>query len=116
MVNLRSGGSSQASSTGAPGLPVPMQDTRSHYDPATAGYNPATGAAYSKPSAGQSHQETGYQPTATAEPTGYDRTAATSKLDTASESRAARTGEDVGRTVKGMGATVHVSFVICDWG
>lgn len=137
MVNPRAGGS-HGSSTGAPGIPVPTQDTRSHYDPATTGYNPATGAAYSKPSAGQSHQETGNQPTTTAAPTGYDRTAgqddrigyapstvqrpemeeaaASSKMDTASESRAARAGEDVGRQVKGVGATVHVSFAISDWG
>lgn len=135
MVNPRAGGS-HGSSTGAPGLPVPTQDTRSHYDPTTTGYNPATGAGYSKPSAGQSHQETGYQPTTTAAPTGYDHTAgqddrigyapstvqrpemeeaaATSKTNTASESRATRVGEDVGRKVKGVGATVHVSLGICE--
>ena len=135
MVNPRSGGS-HGSSTGAPGIPVPTQDTRSHYDPTTTGYNPATGATYAKPSAGQSRQETDYQPTTTAAPTGYDReagqddrigyapstekrpemeeAAATSKMDTASESRAARAGEDVGRKVKGVGATVHVSLVICE--
>ncbi|KAF7718310.1 Uncharacterized protein PECH_001101 [Penicillium ucsense] len=50
MVNTRIGGS-QGSSTGAPGIPVSTQDPRSHYDPATTGYNPATGAAYAKPSA-----------------------------------------------------------------
>lgn len=138
MVNPRAGGS-QGSSTGAPGIPVATQDTRSHYDPTTTGYNPATGAAYSKALAGQSHQETSYQPTTTATPVGYDRpdgqddrigyasstvqrpemeeAAATSKMDTASESRAVRAAEDVGRKVKEAGATVHVSLVICEaWG
>ncbi|KAJ5456851.1 hypothetical protein N7530_012125 [Penicillium desertorum] len=39
------------SSTGAPGLPTGLRDTRSEYD-ASKGYNPATGASYSKSSAG----------------------------------------------------------------
>ncbi|KAJ5449937.1 uncharacterized protein N7458_006386 [Penicillium daleae] len=125
MVAPRAGGS-QGSSTGAPGIPVPMQDTRSHYDPVTTGYNPATGAAYHKPSVDQP-QEGSYNPNAPSN--SYDQTAgqddriqyapstvqrpeleeaaATSKTDRASESRARSASEDVGKTVKGVGASVH---------
>ncbi|KAJ5269612.1 hypothetical protein N7505_005370 [Penicillium chrysogenum] len=39
------------SSTGAPGLPTGLRDTQSQYD-SSKGYNPATGASYSKSSAG----------------------------------------------------------------
>lgn len=131
-------GGSQGSSTGAPGLPVSMQDTRSHYDPATTGYNPATGASYSKPSAGKSQEET-YNPNApsnsydrmagqddriqnapsTVQRAGLEEAAATSKTDKASESRATSASENLGRKVKGVGASVHVSFLmpaICDRG
>ncbi|KAJ5358809.1 uncharacterized protein N7496_011222 [Penicillium cataractarum] len=126
MVAPGRAGGSQGSSTGAPGIPVPMQDTRSHYDPATTGYNPATGASYSKPSAGKPREETYNQ---NAPSNSYDRTAgqddriqyapstvqraemeeaaATSKMDRASESRATRASEDLGRKVKGVGASVH---------
>jgi hypothetical protein len=129
MVAPRAGGS-QGSSTGAPGIPVPMQDTRSHYDPVTTGYNPATGAAYHKPSVDQP-QEGSYNPNAPSN--SYDQTAgqddriqyalstvqrpeleeaaATSKTDRASEPRARSASEDVGKTVKGVGASVHVSFL-----
>lgn len=129
MVAPGRAGGPQGSSTEAPGLPVPMQDTRSHYDPATTGYNPATGASYSKPSAGKPKEGTDKS---NAPSNGYDRLAgqddriqyapstvqraemeeagATSKTDRASESRATRASENVGRKVKGVGASVHVSL------
>jgi hypothetical protein len=109
-----------------------MQDTRSHYDPATTGYNPATGASYSKskPATSQPHEGT-YNPNApsnsydqmatqddriqyapsTVQRAETEEAAATSKTDTASESRATRASGDIGRKVKGIGASVHVSFV-----
>ncbi|KAJ6145529.1 hypothetical protein N7470_009424 [Penicillium chermesinum] len=40
---------SHGSSTGAPGIPTGLHDSRNDYNPATKGYNPATGANYSKP-------------------------------------------------------------------
>jgi hypothetical protein len=142
MVTTSRAGGSQGSSTGAPGIPVPMQDTRSHYDPATTGYNPATGASYSKtnPATSQPHEET-YNPNipsnsydqmatqddriqyapSTVQRAEMEEAAATSKTDTASESRATRASEDFGRKVRGVGASVHVSssfflfFVRCGW-
>lgn len=132
MVTTRRAGGSQGSSTGAPGIPVPTQDTRSHYDPATTGYNPATGASYSKtkPATNQPN-EGNYNPNApsnsydqmetqddriqhapsTVQRAEMEEAAATSKTDTASQSRATRASEDLGRKVKGVGASVHVSSI-----
>lgn len=119
-------GISHGSSTGAPGDPLGLRDTRSSYDPATTGYNPATGAGYSKSSAGGPHQHH-HQPASP--PNGYDQTAgqddriqhAPSTVQRAkmedeiaggsNQSRSARAGEDVGKGVKGVAASVHVGFL-----
>ncbi|KAJ5826002.1 hypothetical protein N7474_003140 [Penicillium riverlandense] len=48
-------GVAPGSSTGAPGDPSGLRDSRSQYDPSTTGYNSATGAGYSTLSAGGPH-------------------------------------------------------------
>ncbi|KAF3398056.1 hypothetical protein F1880_005775 [Penicillium rolfsii] len=128
MVTGPRAGGSQGSSTGAPGIPVSMQDTRSHYDPATTGYNPATGASYSKekPALSQPHEGT-YNPNIpsnrndqmatqddrihyapnTVQRAETDEAAATSKTNTSSSSRATTATENLGRKVRGVGASVH---------
>ncbi|KAJ5177708.1 uncharacterized protein N7500_000407 [Penicillium coprophilum] len=105
------------SSTGAQGLPTGLHDTRSEYD-GTKGYNPATGASYSKSSAGgpsQTHQ----RPLSPSPSRSDDRivgdaplpytasTAQRAQMDQAHESKAAQAGEGLGNKVKGAAATVH---------
>lgn len=109
------------SSTGAPGIPTGFRDTRSHYD-TSKGYNPATGASYSKSSAGgptQTHQ----RPLSPSPSRSDDRivgdaplpyTASTAQRaelqdQSAPGSKAGRMGEGVGQGVKGVAASVHVS-------
>ncbi|KAJ5121393.1 uncharacterized protein N7515_009354 [Penicillium bovifimosum] len=110
-----------ASSTGAPGHPTGLQDTRSTYD-ASKGVNPATGAAYSKSSGGgptQTHQ----RPLSPSPARSDDRiigdaplphTASTAQRAEmqdrqASGSKASQVGEGVGKGVMGAAASVHVS-------
>ncbi|KAJ5166715.1 uncharacterized protein N7482_005496 [Penicillium canariense] len=123
MNNTKLGGP-EGSSTGAPGAPLHTQDPRSQYNPTTTGYNPATGAGYSKPSAGGLNEN---QPTV---PTNsYDRmagqderiqhapstvqraqmgeAAATSKTDMKTDSPANRVSHDLGRKAQEIGASVH---------
>ncbi|EPS25852.1 hypothetical protein POX_c04231 [Penicillium oxalicum] len=130
MVNTRVGGS-HGSSTGAPGIPVPTQDPRSHYDPTTTGYNPATGAAYSKPTSHQndnanelywSHQQSHNEDRSTGQDdrswhtpntvqrADIEEATTTSQTDTASKSTASSglTGA-LGRKTRGVGASVLVS-------
>ncbi|CAI7585559.1 unnamed protein product [Penicillium glandicola] len=106
------------SSTGAPGLPTGLVDTRSQYD-TSKGYNPATGASYSRSSGGgptQTHQ----RPLSPSPSRSDDRiveeplphTASTAQRAamedrSASGSRAARAGEGLGNKVKGVAASVH---------
>lgn len=119
-------GTAQGSSTGAPGAPTGVQDTRSQYDPLRTGYNPSTGAGYSTASAGGPHQHH-HQPASPSN--SYDQTAGQDdriqhapstaqrvKMEEEQEgdstssvaSLFARKGEDVGRSVKGTIAGIHV--------
>jgi len=54
-TDTSSKGIAPGSSTGAPGDPFGLRDSRSQYDPSTTGYNSATGAGYSTASAGGPH-------------------------------------------------------------
>lgn len=106
---------SHGSSTGAPGFPTGLQDTRSQYDPATSGVNPATGAKYTKPSAVGSHPSNSYdqggQVAGTHAPSNAQRpqmdNQATADSNTSGD-KFARKGEDVGRKAQGVMAGVHV--------
>ncbi|KAJ6184756.1 hypothetical protein N7519_006057 [Penicillium mononematosum] len=107
------------SSTGAPGLPTGLRDTRSEYD-SSKGYNPATGASYSKSSAGGPTQ-TRQRPLSPSPSRSDDRTAKEAPLPhtastaqraemddrSASGSWAARAGGGFGDKVKGAAASVH---------
>lgn len=116
-----SGAVASGSSTGAPGLPTGLRDPRSEYN-ATKGYNPATGASYSKSSAGgptQTHQ----RPLSPSPSRSEDRivgdaplphTASTAQRADMQDrsgrgSKAARVGGGFGNKVKGAAASVHVS-------
>lgn len=105
------------SSTGAPGLPTGLHDTRSQYDAETKGYNPATGASYSRSSAGGPTQ-TRQRPLSPSPSRSDDRivgdaplphTASTAQRAEMEDSRAARAGEGFGNKAKGVAASVHVS-------
>jgi hypothetical protein len=110
-----------ASSTGAPGHPTGLQDTRSAYNP-SKGVNPATGATYSKSSAGGPTQ-TRQRPLSPSPSRSDDRivgdaplpyTASTAQRAemndrSASGSKASRVGEGVGKGVMGAAASLHVS-------
>ncbi|KAJ5558307.1 hypothetical protein N7535_008520 [Penicillium sp. DV-2018c] len=108
-----------ASSTGAPGHPTGLQDTRSTYDP-SKGVNPATGAAYSKSSGGgptQTHQ----RPLSPSPARSDDRivedaplpyTASTAQRAEMQDhealgSKAGHAGEGVGKGVMGAAAWIH---------
>lgn len=104
------------SSTGDPGLPTGLHDTRSQYD-STKGYNPATGASYSRSSAGGPTQ-TRQRPLSPSPSRSDDRivgdaplphTASTAQRAEMGDSRASRAGAGVGDQVKGVAASVHVS-------
>lgn len=118
---------SHGSSTGAPGAPTGFQDTGSEYDPQTMGYNPATGAGYSKTSAGGPHQSyhqpalpsNSYErlgsqddriqhaPSTAQRVQAEDEEAKFSKKPNAG-SRTAQAGGDLGRGIKDIAAGVHV--------
>ncbi|CAG7948255.1 unnamed protein product [Penicillium nalgiovense] len=110
------------SSTGAPGLPTGLRDTRSEYD-SSKGYNPATGASYSRSSAGGPTQ-TRQRPLSPSPSRSDDRMAKEAPLPhtastaqrtemedrSASGSWASRAGGGFGNKVKGAAASVHVSW------
>lgn len=126
---------SHGSSTGAPGAPTGLQDTRSEYDPQTMGYNSATGAGYSKASVEDPHQAHNQPPSP---PSSYDRLGSQderiqhapstvqrvqaeeeeAKLSKSSQkaSRAAQTGNDLGRGIKDVAAGIHVCEPTLDVG
>ena len=113
------------SSTGAPGAPTGLQDTRAEYDPQTTGYNSATGAGYTKTSAGGTHQSH-HQPDSPSN--SYDRLGSQderiqhapstvqrgqaedeeAKFQKGSGSKTAAAGDDLGRGAKGIFAGIHV--------
>lgn len=109
-----------ASSTGAPGLPTGLRDTRSQYN-STKGVNPSTGATYSKSSGGGPTQ-TRQRPLSPSPSRSDDRIVADEPLPytastaqraeiqdhSASGSRPARAGDKVGKGVVGVAATIHV--------
>lgn len=115
---------SQGSSTGAPGIPTGLQDSRNEYNPATTGFNPATGAGYSKASqeAQQPQQQT------TVPSNSYDTSVKSDNIQPppvpprtqraefekeptyARGSKAAQVGGSLGTGVKGFAAGLHVSF------
>ncbi|KAJ6019547.1 hypothetical protein N7499_009489 [Penicillium canescens] len=81
------------SSTGSPGIPTGMKDSRSDYDPATKGYNPATGSSYEKPTAHRTERAAG-----------QDQSSTTTGKSSMAGSKA---GDNLGRGVKGAAASVH---------
>lgn len=106
---------SSGSSTGAPGFPTGLQDTRSQYNPTTSGVNPATGAKYTKPSAVEHHPTNSYDQGGQISGTHVPGNAQRPPLEdqatvnsNASGDKFARKGEDVGRKAQGVMAGVHV--------
>lgn len=103
-------GVTSGSSTGAPGFPTATADQRAQYDPGRSGYNPATGSGYQKATAdgygGQDERIQHAPSTVQRGPEGGQ----------GAESKAARTGENVGQKAKGVMAGVHVSFFSQYWG
>ncbi|KAJ5180550.1 hypothetical protein N7492_003760 [Penicillium capsulatum] len=124
---------SHGSSTGAPGAPIGIQDTRAEYDPQTTGYNSATGAGYSKSSAGGPHQSH-HQPDSPSN--SYDRlgsqderiqhapsTAQRAQAEdeearvsrgSKSGARTGQTGSDLGRGIRGIASGIHQRYRWCD--
>lgn len=94
------------SSTGAPGLPTGTADQRAQYHPEQSGYNPATGSGYTKPAASATYDSSGQDARIQHAPSTVQRG---KPEDQGAESRAARTGEDVGQKARGVVAGVHVS-------
>lgn len=97
-------GVTAGSSTTTAGSPLDTADQRAHYDPERTGYNSATGSGYPKTTAGgyaRQDERTKHAPSTVQRGKEEDHGA---------ESRAGRTGENVGRKTKGMMAGVHVSF------
>jgi hypothetical protein len=92
------------SSTGSPGFPTSMKDSRSDYNPATKGYNPATGASYEKPTA---HPHTANE-TEQAERAARQDQPSTTTTDKSSMA-GSNAGDNLGRGVMGAAASVHVS-------
>ncbi|KAJ5092044.1 hypothetical protein NUU61_006914 [Penicillium alfredii] len=122
-------GIAHGSSTGAPGAPTGVQDTRAQYDPTSTGYNSATGAGYSTSSAGGPHHHH-HEPASPSN--SYDltarqddriqhapSTAQRAKMEDQAQgetkgdkvsglgSRASQASEDVGRGAKGAAAGIH---------
>lgn len=111
------------SSTGAQGIPTGLHDTRSDYDE-SKGYNSATGASYSRASAGGPTQT--HQRPLSPSPRSDDRIVGDAPLPyTASTAQRAemgdrsahgthgshgRSGEKFGERVKEAFASVHVSW------
>lgn len=95
-------GVTKGSSTGAPGFPTDTADQRAQYDPQRSGYNPATGSGYQKDTAGgYGGQDERIKHAPSTVQRGKEE-------DQGAESRAARTGENVGQKAKGVVAGVHV--------
>ena len=103
-------GISHGSSTGSPGDPLGLRDTSSSYDPATSGYNSATGARYSKSSPSNSYdQMAGQDDRIQYAPSTIQRAQVE---DETNQSRSERTSENVGKGARGVAASVHVRFPI----
>lgn len=111
------------SSTGPSGAQPGRQDRRSQYDRSRTGYNPSTGAGYSTTSAGGQHQ---HHHQHASSPDSYDQAAgqddriqhapstaqrarAEEESQGASSSTVSQVSEDLGRSVKGTLAGIHVS-------
>lgn len=115
------------SSIGAPGVPTAMSDQRSQYDPATTGYNSATGAGY-KTAAGGSDQDYHRPPSPTGSfdapagdsrinhaPSTAERVKMEKEMEKAQKQHGSQThshGEGLGKGIRGVAAGVHVSFAI----
>lgn len=117
------------SSTGAPGVPTSTIDQRNQYDPATTGYNSATGAGY-KTAAGGSDQDYYRPPSPTGSfdapagdprihhaPSTAERVKMEKEMEKAqkglhhgSHSHPHSHGEGIGKGIRGVAAGVHVSF------
>lgn len=105
--SIAGGGSSTGGAGGAPGV----RDTRSHYDPSTTGYNPATGSGYTTSGAGHqpSHPGSGYDPSSQDYRAEY-ASSTTNKSAGAGDSKAGRAGDDFGKGIQNAYAGVHVSY------
>lgn len=103
--NSRTGVAS-GSSTGAPGFPTGTADPRAQYDRQKSGYNPATGSGYAKPAASDSYGTSGQDARIEHAPSTVQRG---KPGDPGPDSRAARTGENVGQKAREAVAGVHVS-------
>jgi hypothetical protein len=79
-----------------------MKDSRSDYDPATKGYNPATGASYEKPTA---YLHTNNATERAERAARQDQPSTTDKSSMAGS----KAGDNLGRGVMGAAASVHVS-------
>ncbi|KAJ5752532.1 hypothetical protein N7520_009449 [Penicillium odoratum] len=105
------------SSTGSPGIPTSISDQRNQYDPATTGYNSATGAGYKRPSGSDNYRPP--SPTGSFDaPAGDSRishapsTAERVKMEKEMEkqqkaSRSNQASEGVGKGIKGVAAGIH---------
>ncbi|KAJ5553108.1 hypothetical protein N7494_002486 [Penicillium frequentans] len=110
------------SSIGAPGVPTAMSDQRSQYDPATTGYNSATGAGY-KTAAGGSDQDYYRPPSPTGSfdapagdsrinhaPSTAERVKMEKEMEKAQKQHGSQThshGEGLGKGIRGVAAGVH---------
>ncbi|KAJ5291851.1 hypothetical protein N7478_001102 [Penicillium angulare] len=124
--SIRSG-----SSTGAPGVPSISRDQRNQYDPATTGYNSATGAGYKIPSASSSHphkkgtehgqEQEHYRPITPTKgydapagddrishaPSTADRVKMEREFEKAQKSRSHKMSEHLGGGINGVAARIH---------
>lgn len=118
------------SSTGAPGVPSISRDQRNQYDPATTGYNPATGAGYKTSPASSSQtqeketeqEQEHYRPITPTKgydapagddrinhaPSTADRVKMEQEFEKAQKSRSNRTSEHLGEGINGIAARIHV--------
>ncbi|KAJ5663937.1 hypothetical protein N7507_004668 [Penicillium longicatenatum] len=107
------------SSAGAPGIPTSMSDQRSQYDPATTGYNSATGAGY-KTAAGGSDQNYHRPPSPTGSfdapagdsriqhaPSTAERVKMEKEMEKAQKGSHGSRGEGLGKGIRGVAAGVH---------
>lgn len=109
------GAAAGGSSTGAPGFPTGLRDQRSQYD-SSKGFNPATGASYSKSSAGGPTQ-TRQRPLSPSPSRSDDRivadeplphTASTAQRAEIQDQAGSRAGDGLRKGVETAAAKVHV--------
>lgn len=98
--SIAGGGSSTGGAGGAPGV----KDTRSHYDPRTTGYNPATGSGYQTGHSGGS-----YDPNSQDYRAEYASSTANKSAGT-EDSKAGRAGDEFGKGIQNAYAGIHVSY------